>query len=93
MAREVLALASILKLGMYIHSNIHLNQLVLYRGSCTIEDPITDSIIVTGGMGNEVTRYDLLGYLEDLPSMLRTRNAHGCGSYINSDGDQVRRYT
>jgi len=59
------------------------------RGSCTIEDPITDSIIVTGGMGNEVTRYDLLGYLEDLPSMLRTRNAHGCGSYINSDGDQV----
>ena len=54
-----------------------------------LEDKSTDSIIVTGGMGNEVTRYDLLGYLEDLPSMLRIRNNHGCGSYVNSDGTQV----
>merc|ERR1712123_58054 len=59
------------------------------RGSCTIEDDDTNSIIITGGMGDEVTRYDLLGYLEDLPSMLRIRNAHGCGSYLNSDGAQV----
>ena len=78
---------------MYIHSNIHMKLLVLYRESCTIDDPITNSIIVTGGMGDEVTRYDLLGYLEDLPSMLRIRNNHGCGSYINSDGSQVCRYT
>jgi len=59
------------------------------RGSCTIVDDDTNSIIVTGGMGDEVTRYDLLGYVEDLPSMLRIRNDHGCGSFINSEGTPV----
>ena len=48
-----------------------------------------DTIIVTGGMGAEVSRYDTLGWLEDLPSMVRIRNNHGCGAYTDSQGNQV----
>jgi len=57
------------------------------RGSCVIEED--DTIIVTGGMGAEVSRYDTLGWLEDLPSMVRIRNNHGCGAYTDSQGAQV----
>ena len=54
-----------------------------------IEDDATNTIIVTGGMGAEVTRYDTLGWVEDLPSMIRIRNNHGCGQYTDSQGNQV----
>ena len=46
-------------------------------------------MIVLGGMTNDVARYDLLGFVEDLPSMLRTRNGFACGSYLDSEGNQV----
>ena len=60
-----------------------------FRGSCTIDDAGTGSVIVLGGMTNDVARYDLLGFVEDLPSMLRTRNGFACGSYLDSEGNQV----
>merc|ERR1712013_552422 len=42
-----------------------------------------------GGKSTEVSRYDTLGWLEDLPSMVRIRNNHGCGAYTDSQGNQV----
>jgi len=54
-----------------------------------IEEDTSDTIIVTGGMGAEVTRYDTLGWLENMPSMVRIRNNHGCGAYTDSQGNQV----
>ena len=54
-----------------------------------IEQDTSDTIIVTGGMGAEVTRYDTLGWLENMPSMVRIRNNHGCGAYTDSQGNQV----
>ena len=60
-----------------------------FRGSCTILDDLSDSIIITGGMTNDVARYDVLGYVEYLPSMIRIRNSHGCGSYVNTEGQMV----
>ena len=37
-----------------------------------------------------VSSYDLLGFVEDLPSLLVGRYGHGCGSYMRGDGTQVR---
>jgi len=57
------------------------------RGSCTIPDDPTNTMILTG-YGN-VTRYSLAGFVEDLPPTIMRRNYHGCGSYNLGDGSQV----
>ena len=38
---------------------------------------------------NTVTRYDIAGYVEDLPSLNEGRSSHGCGVYTVDSGDQV----
>jgi len=66
-------------------------------GSCLIH--LVDQFIVTGG-GTEyhhyVDRYDLTGKSRDLtgfigplPDMLQGRGGHACGSFTDSNGDQV----
>merc|ERR1712013_734083 len=59
--------------------------------ACSINDLTTDTLIITGG--NEtlriVTRYDALGYVEDLPSLQEGRYGHGCGAYLREDRTQV----
>ena len=59
--------------------------------ACSIPDKTTDTIIITGGINttNTVTRYDGLGFLEDLPSLTDGRYDHGCGAYVTEDGIQV----
>ena len=58
---------------------------------CAIPD--TDSVVITGG-GNErqtVSRYNVLGWQEDLPPLNQGRYDHACAAYI-SDGRRVRNY-
>jgi len=59
--------------------------------ACAIPDLITDSVFITGGgfTLQTVSRYDLLGWLEDLPQLKEGRHYHGCGSYFRGDGTQV----
>jgi len=60
--------------------------------ACSIPDLSTDSVIITGGYHYKqiVSRYDTLGFVEDLPSLLDERVSHGCGVYIRGgDGVQV----
>ena len=59
--------------------------------SCAIEDPKSDSIIVTGGFddsnsksSNLVIRYGKDGFIEYLPRMKKARYLHGCAGYYNS---------
>jgi len=67
-----------------------------FEGACTIVDHTTGTLIVTGGevgypyhVVGTVSRYDTLGFVEDLPSMNIERWTHGCGSYLRDDGSQV----
>ena len=62
-----------------------------YRNACAIADLTSDSVIVTGGYNtmHNVSRYDLLGWVEDLPPLLNGRTDHGCGAYMKEDGSQV----
>ena len=54
-------------------------------------DLISASVILTGGYYSlqGVARYDILGYVEDLPPLLVGRWNHSCGSYTRIDGTQV----
>ena len=54
-------------------------------------DLTSDSVIITGGdfTRNTVSRYGVLGWVEDLPSLVVGRESHGCGSYFRGDGTQV----
>ena len=63
----------------------------LYRGACAIPDLVTDSVIITGGEDSVsvVSRYDRMGWVEDLPQLIEGRYDHGCGSYLRVDGTQV----
>ena len=36
-----------------------------------------------------VSRYNMQGWVEDLPQLIEERYAHGCGSYLRDDGTQV----
>ena len=63
----------------------------MYSAACAIPDIITDSVFITGGYYSlqMVSRYDLLGWVEDLPQLIEARQYHGCGSYLRVDGTQV----
>ena len=64
---------------------------ILYRQACAIPDMITDSVFITGGYNTQhmVSRYDMMGWVEDLPQLIEGRWDHGCGSYLRVDGTQV----
>merc|ERR1711872_607395 len=50
-----------------------------------------DTIIITGGGGEGskiVDRYNNKGFVENLPELIETRKAHGCG-YFHRDGKKV----
>ena len=63
------------------------NLLYLYREACSMPDLTSDSVIITGGdlTMSTVSRYGVLGWVEDLPSLVVGRNSHGCGSYFRGD--------
>ena len=59
-----------------------------------MRDLTSDTVIICGGGGyydkEKVSRYDALGFVEDLPSLVEGRSHHGCGSYLReADGTQV----
>lgn len=61
--------------------------------ACSISDPTTESLIITGGgetsRRNTVSRYGVLGFIEQLPSLNQGRRFHACGAYMREDGIQV----
>merc|ERR1712142_613679 len=59
------------------------------RDACTIDDQGT--FILTGGAYSmeTVSRYDDLGFLEDLPSLIIGRKSHACGAYLMANGTQA----
>ena len=62
--------------------------------ACTIGDPATDSVVVTGGQDTRTraTRYNLQGWLEELPSLASPgRYNHACAAYTRADGARVGR--
>ena len=57
-------------------------------GACNIEDPSTNSVIMTGGYNyalrrylNSVVRYGEQGFIEFLPNTTSTYYVHGCAGY------------
>ena len=59
----------------------------LLSGACAIADD--NSVIITGGGWNgdyydNVTRYNMKGYVETLPNMLLGRSYHGCTSFVQN---------
>jgi len=60
--------------------------------ACSIPDLTSPSVILTGGYTYKqaVSRYDRLGFVEELPSLIEERVSHGCGAYLRqTDGIQV----
>ena len=60
-----------------------------FRWSCLIADD--ESFILTGGLNSEttVTRYNMSGFQEDLPTLLHGRMSHGCSQYVSDNGNKV----
>ena len=66
--------------------------IVFYSQACAIPDPVTDTVVVTGGDSTYTTvvRYGELGWLEDLPPLLTGRRHHACSSFRHeADGRLV----
>ena len=62
-----------------------------YRGACAIEDPDTQTVVLTGGVYTltTVSVYGLQGWVEDIPSLNTGRYWHACSCYM-SGGIRVR---
>ena len=82
-------LCSIVLSKYYYH--VLRNLLYLYRFACSMPDLTSDSVIITGGdyTMSTVSRYGVLGWVEDLPSLVVGRYGHGCGSFFRGDGTKV----
>ena len=69
--------------------------LIMFSSACSITDYDTDTVILTGGYGDDyyssstVERYGHYGLEETLPSLNTARNGHGCGCYYNDYGQKV----
>ena len=64
--------------------------------SCAIEDPESDSVILTGGYEQtgqpmqNVVRYGENGFIEHLANMTFSRARHGCAGYYDDNKNLVR---
>ena len=70
---------------------------ILSSAGCAIEDPDTDTVIITGGTnsniyynGTIVSVYNEHGWQRDLPNLNQQRIYHACSSYLSNEGDRVR---
>ena len=63
-----------------------------YRGACAIDDPDTQTVIITGGYKTRTTVsvYGLQGWVEDLQPLNDARLSHACTSYIKGGNSRVR---
>ena len=59
--------------------------IVYYSAACAIPDPVTDTVVVTGGdyTMKTVVRYGQQGWLGDLPGLIIGRRFHACSSYMS----------
>ena len=60
---------------------------LFYSQACAIPDPVTDTVVITGGDWpplNAVVRYGQQGWLDDLPPLITGRQDHACSSYVSS---------
>ena len=62
----------------------------LFSGACAIADD--NSVIITGGSSgygsgylDNVTRYNMEGFVESLPNLLLAREFHGCTSFVQNE--------
>ena len=74
----------------------------LFRGGCSIQ--FDDYVIITGGIKDcenddctnprvdTVSKYNIEGWVEYLPSLNTARSGNGCGHYINSNEEVVNLY-
>ena len=64
---------------------------VYYSRACAIEDPDTQTVVITGGdyTLTTVSVYGLKGWVENLEALNYGRYGHACSSYI-SGGSRVR---
>ena len=63
----------------------------IYRNSCAIPDPDTETVVITGGRyyRNRVSVYSVQGWQDDLPDLITGRYYHACAGYM-SGGRRVR---
>ena len=65
-----------------------------FSSACAISEEDTNSFIITGGRGggsdavSTVSRYNIRGHVEDLPSLKVPRQGHGCSSFMK-DGKRA----
>ena len=59
---------------------------IYFSDACSIEDPDTETVVITGGSGTNITVsvYGLQGWVEDLPSLITGRRYHACTSYMSA---------
>ena len=60
---------------------------VYFSNACAIEDPDTETVVITGGYytsGTPVSVYGHQGWVEDLPHLNTGRLYHACTSYKTS---------
>ena len=64
---------------------------VYFSLACSIEDPDTETVVITGGVYTltTVSVYGRQGWVEDLPSLITGRRLHACTSYKTA-GTRVR---
>ena len=64
---------------------------VYFSEACSIEDPDTETVVITGGRytSTTVSVYGLQGWVEDLQPLNDGRRSHACTSYM-SVGTRVR---
>ena len=57
--------------------------------ACAISDG--DIVVVTGGFQHkdEVSVYNIHGFIRYLPNLLKGRQYHACAAYQNDDGEKV----
>ena len=65
--------------------------MITYSKSCAIQQK--DFVVITGGIDwgsrNQVSEYDVQGWVRDLPKLQQGRYGHGCGHYLNDNNDMV----
>ena len=65
---------------------------VYYSIACAIDDPDTQTVVITGGWytRSTVSVYGLQGWVEDLQPLNDARLSHACTSYIKGGNSRVR---
>ena len=60
---------------------------VYFSYACAIEDPDTETVVITGGQDTSTTVsvYGRQGWVEDLPSLNTERFTHACTSYKTAE--------